>query len=122
MNLLGLGLAFHQAQARSAMVDTATRLRPQGTGSDNAGGFTTGAVDTSLTFPCRLYGAAKTPLEQPQGGRVVAIMQWSMAAPVGTDLQPADQVQVSGRVFEVIDQDEKRTGPALLWVNLREVR
>ena len=120
-SLLDSGLTYHRGLVKAALPDTATRSRPTKV-DDGSGGSTDGAPDLSLQFPCRLYGQAKTPLEQPQAGRIVAIMEWQLAAPVGTDLVPKDQVILKGRTFEVIDLDEKRSSPALLWVNLREVR
>lgn len=120
MNGLSAGLGFHQALAQGAMTDLATRVRPVLV-PDGQGGETQGTPDRSLSFPCRLYGNERTPMEQPQAGRVVAVMQWQLAMPVGTDLRPEDQVEVKTKTFEVIDLDEARSVAALTWVNLREV-
>lgn len=120
-SLLDSSLDYHRALVLSMLPDTATRRRAVKI-ADGSGGFTDGTPDTSLTFPCRLYGHTKTPLEQPEAGRIVAVMQWELACPHGTDLQPRDQVLLNNGTFEVIDDADKRSSATLMWVNLKEVR
>jgi hypothetical protein len=120
-SLMDAALGYHRALAVAAMPDRATRRRPVKV-DDGQGGETDGPPDLSLSFPCRLYGQGKTPFEPPQAGRIVSIMQWTMAIPHGTDLKPSDEVIVKGQVFEVIDDADKRSSAVTMWVNLREVR
>jgi hypothetical protein len=121
LGLLDSGLTYHRAVVQSGLPDTATRVRPV-LSSDNQGGLTVGTPDTSLTFACRLQARATQSQETTQEGRVVAVMQWQLECPHGTDLVPKDRVTVNGGTFEVVDDADKRSSAVVMTINLREIR
>lgn len=121
MGLLDAGLTYHRALVQQALPSTGTRVRPV-LAADSQGGLTAGAPDTSLTFPCRLQAQATQSQEPSQAGRVVAVMQWQLECPHGTDLRPTDRVTVNGGTFEIVDDADKRSSAVVMTVNLREVR
>lgn len=121
MSLMDSGLTFHRGLVLAALPDTALRVRPTET-ADHQGGETTGLPDVSLTFSCRLEARAQAALELEQGGRLVAVMKYTLYCPHGTDLLPTDQVRCNGGLFEILDDADKRSSAAGMTVNLREIR
>jgi hypothetical protein len=121
MSLMDAGLTYHRALVQTALPDSATRVRPV-LAPDNQGGLTAGPPDTSLTFPCRLQAKATQSQETSQQGRVVAVMQWQLECPHGTDLQPKDGVLVNGGTFEIVDDADRQSSSVVMTVNLREIR
>lgn len=121
MGLMDGGLTYHRGLVLQALPDTANRVRPV-LASDNQGGLTAGTPDTSLSFPCRLQALPTQSQEPSQAGRVVAVMQWQLECPHGTDLRPTDKVTVNGGTFEVVDDADKRSSAVVMTVNLREIR
>jgi hypothetical protein len=97
-------LAILKADALPAMPDTATVLRNTPTRTATGGSRKNFAAHH--TTPCRLTASVLSGGgEQEAAGQLAGIMAYTMTVPAGTDITPADQIQIpdgaGARVFEV---------------------
>lgn len=92
-----------QAVLTGTRTETASILR-RTTVSDDAGGSIDSwpAVETGLS--ARVTPQGMQPWERTDriGGRVVSTSVWNIALPAGTDVRPADRIQVGDVVYDVI--------------------
>lgn len=96
-------LASLKSEGLRAMPDTATILRM--TTVATAGGYTQTYASIGTT-PCRLSASVLSGGdEQEAAAQLAGIMAYNLAVPAGTDITPADRIQVSDgagmRTFEV---------------------
>lgn len=98
MLLTATDLANMRAMQEEAMPDTATISRRAAPG-DSAGDWAT-TITTVGTSKCRV-ATRQGERQDKASGNMVAMESWVGHFPVDTDIQRGDQVQVSGRTFEV---------------------
>lgn len=96
-------LSSLKAEGLRAMPDTATILRA--TVTHTAGGYQQTFAPHHTTI-CRLTGRSQSGgNEQEAAGQLAGIMAYSMTVPAGTDITPADRIQIPDgtgvRTFEV---------------------
>lgn len=97
-------LASLKAEGLRAMPDTATILRAAPT--KTATGGSRPNYTAHHTTKCRLTASVLSGgNEQQAAGQLVGIMAYTMTVPAGTDVTPADRIQIPDgagvRVFEV---------------------
>lgn len=99
-------LSSLKAEGLRAMPDTATILRlPDPPVRTATGGYSTTRT-AHHTTPCRLSASVLSGgNEQEAAGQLAGIMAYTLTVPAGTDITPADQIQVPDangvRIFEV---------------------
>jgi hypothetical protein len=92
-------LASLQREGLRAMPDTATILR--NTPVRTPGGYTQNFLPVGTTR-CRLSASVLSGGNEQQGaGELVAVLSYTLTVPPGTDIKPADRIQVGTSLFEV---------------------
>lgn len=104
--LSGYELSTLKAEGLRAMPDTATVLRRPSPPVRTASGGSSGTHLAHHTTPCRLTASVLSGgNEQEAAGQLAGIMAYTLTVPAGTDITPADRIQVPDgagvRVFEV---------------------
>ena len=102
------------------MPDSASVVRR--THTQDADGNDVVTVATLGPYPCRLEAVVRLPLEQAQGGQMVAVTLWHAYLPFGTDVRPDDTLLINGRIYEVTDQTGERTDAVNTLVVLKRVK
>jgi len=126
-SLLDTGLPFMRAITGALLPDSAIVSRPVFV-DDGQGGKAQGTPLSLGPYPVRLEARRRTPIEQPEAGRVVSVMEWTAYLPHGTDVKATDQLTITssafypGRTFEVLGDNDARSSSVVMAVNLKEVR
>lgn len=81
--------------------DSGTIYRRDAITSDGMGGFTD-EWSASGTVECRISPIGRTPTEQIIAEQLQSVSLWTVTLPAETEIGPADRIQSSGRVLEVV--------------------
>lgn len=69
---------------------------------------TTTRVWTEINaVPCRLGPSTYLPTELSQADRTLVKARWVITLPADTDVEAADEIEISGRVFQIINVFER---------------
>lgn len=96
----------------ASMPSTCVIARTAAGTADPFGGTSEGTATTYGTVVCGAgpLGSPR-PIFQPAGGGAEVFVTFAIRFPVGTDVQPGDDVTVNGEVFRVQQVDTARSQP-----------